>query len=100
MRKTTIKKITQGLLPLMVMAGLWLLGSCSPTPRNAQTVNRLPQIYPDYTDVTIPPNIAPLNFMLCDSADAVTAATTRRCSMRTSGTGCCATTAASGSPCR
>lgn len=72
MRKTTIKKITQGLLSLMVMAGLWLLGSCSPTPRNAQTVNRLPQIYPDYTDVTIPPNIAPLNFMLCDSADAVT----------------------------
>jgi hypothetical protein len=25
-------------------------------------------IYPDYTDVVVPPNIAPLNFMVCDSS--------------------------------
>lgn len=31
-------------------------------PTNYQTSNELPLIYPDYTDVVVPPNIAPLNF--------------------------------------
>jgi len=30
-----------------------------------------PFIYPDYTDIVIPPNIAPLNFMVSDSFDRV-----------------------------
>ncbi len=33
-------------------------------PETFQTVNEQPSIYPDYTDVTIPCNIAPLNFMV------------------------------------
>lgn len=37
-------------------------------PSNAKTVNALPAIYPDYCDVTVPCNIAPLNFMLSDEA--------------------------------
>ncbi|MGI6222251.1 MAG: hypothetical protein ACOYJG_01420 [Prevotella sp.] len=48
-----------------------LFAACSPSVENAVEVNRLPRMYPDYTDVTIPPNIAPLNFMLRDSVDAL-----------------------------
>jgi len=34
----------------------------------AQSVNRLPLIFPDYSEVTIPYNIAPLNFMVKEKA--------------------------------
>lgn len=36
-------------------------------PAKFETVDNLAALYPDYTDVTIPPNIAPLNFQVCDS---------------------------------
>ena len=46
-----------------------LLASCSRyEPQNAERVDSLPQIYPDYTFVTVPANIAPLNFQSCDTA--------------------------------
>lgn len=35
-------------------------------PENARKTHSLPTIYPDYTEVTIPANIAPLRFMLPD----------------------------------
>lgn len=38
--------------------------ACTPTPENVQQTNDLPPIYPDYTEVTIPINIAPLNFLV------------------------------------
>ena len=41
-----------------------LLSACTPVPKDAQQVDELPPIYPDYCDVTIPVNIAPLNFLL------------------------------------
>src|SRR5574344_1142907 len=56
---------------LLLTAFTLLLGSCSPSLDDAQQVNTLPHLYPDYTDVTIPRNIAPLNFMLRDSSEAV-----------------------------
>lgn len=34
----------------------------------AQSVTRLPLIFPDYSEVTIPYNIAPLNFMVKEKA--------------------------------
>ncbi len=43
-----------------------LLASCSVTHENARQADRLPAIYPDYTDITIPVNIAPLNFLVRD----------------------------------
>jgi len=54
----------------ILMAAL-ILSSCSATHENATKVNTLPCIYPDYTDITIPVNIAPLNFLVRD--DNVTA---------------------------
>ena len=43
---------------LLAMAG----SSCSESPTNPTLVNKLPAIYPDYIGVTIPANIAPMDF--------------------------------------
>ena len=50
------------LLVLLVLVG------CSSKVKNATKVNELPKIYPDYVGVTIPAEIAPLNFS-CTDAD-------------------------------
>ncbi len=44
---------------------------CSPTvPEHYQDEPRIPKIDPDYTSLTIPPNIAPLNFRIEESGAA------------------------------
>ena len=51
---------------LLFFAGL-LLSSCSSEvriPESARVVDKHVQIYPDYTNVVIPPNIAPMNFLI------------------------------------
>ena len=49
--------------------------SCAPSPENVQKSESLPSIYPDYIGVTIPVNIAPLNFLVrtegCEAIQAV-----------------------------
>lgn len=52
---------------------LVFLISCEAVPQNAQISNDYPTIYPDYIDVTIPQNIAPLNFLVRDSCQKVVA---------------------------
>lgn len=47
-------------------ASLLLLASCAQTHENAEHVDHYPNMYPDYADVTIPVNIAPLNFEIRD----------------------------------
>lgn len=47
-------------------ASLLLLASCAQTHENAKQVDHYPNMYPDYADVTIPVNIAPLNFEIRD----------------------------------
>ena len=42
-------------------------------PDNFKPSDKLPDIYPDYTDVTIPVNIAPLTFMMNDESEEVVA---------------------------
>ena len=52
-----------------------LLAACSrhpSVPSSYTQVNGEPKIWPDYTDVTVPPNIAPLNFLV-DSVENVVA---------------------------
>ena len=46
--------------------GCWLMASCASTPEHVSKANQLPDIYPDYIGVTIPADIAPLNFNLAD----------------------------------
>jgi len=50
---------------------VFLLAACTPSPKDVTQSDSLPTIYPDYADVTIPSNIAPLNFLLRNDADAV-----------------------------
>ena len=66
----TIKKYS----PLGGLGGLFfLLLSCSSPsiPTNATKTGKAPEIFPDYTGVTIPSNLCPTNFMLPDCEEAV-----------------------------
>ena len=49
---------------LYIAFGLTALLSCSKSYDNCVKVNYKPTIYPDYTDIVIPVNIAPLNFKI------------------------------------
>lgn len=40
-------------------------------PENARVIDSTPKIYPDYVNATIPVNIAPLNFDVCEEADKI-----------------------------
>ena len=42
--------------------GCWVMASCASRVENPTKVDALPAIYPDYVGVTIPAEIAPLNF--------------------------------------
>ena len=53
---------------IIVLIGVWILAACSSKPENVSKQDVLPQIYPDYIDVTIPTDIAPLNFSMADDA--------------------------------
>lgn len=56
---------------LTSLLSLILLLSCTPTPKDVSQSEAHPNIYPDYIDVTIPVNIAPLNFLIRDTVEAV-----------------------------
>ena len=66
-----MKRIIGKLYILVLLVLPEILVSCTPTPENVQKSQEMPSIYPDYCDVTIPVNIAPLNFLVRDSIDAV-----------------------------
>ena len=56
---------------LLSIIALLVLLSCTPTPSDVTKSEALPPIYPDYTNVTIPVNIAPLNFLVRDDIEAI-----------------------------
>lgn len=52
-------------LALLAFAAAWSVGACrDETPESVATVPRPPKIAPDYAGVVVPPNIAPLNFVI------------------------------------
>ena len=58
-------------VPLMAVYILFLFLSlfatgCADRPQNAERVSRIPRIFPDYAGVTVPAEIAPLNFSVLD----------------------------------
>ncbi len=69
----TMQKIMVSRLSFIIyhLSFLFLLSACTPTPENVQKSDLLPPLYPDYCDVTIPVNIAPLNFLLRADCEAV-----------------------------
>ena len=48
-----------------------MLAGCAPTPKQIEDTTDPIPMYPDYTDIMIPTNIAPLNFLLRNDADAM-----------------------------
>lgn len=58
MRRMTIE--------LMLLVGLYVLSACTSGPHDVEEVASMPEIYPDYTGVTVPVEIAPLNFSMAD----------------------------------
>ncbi len=60
---------------LSILAFAAIVASCGhpSVPTNAQKESRLPNIFPDYTEVTIPCNICPLNFAVREGASEVVA---------------------------
>lgn len=57
-----MKKTAYSILVCGVMA---LMTACTPSePKQSTETGTMPQIYPDYTNVTIPVNIAPMNFKI------------------------------------
>ena len=53
-----------------LLIGFLLFIACK-NQDNVQILNELPPIYPDYTDIAIPCNIAPLNFLLRNGAEKI-----------------------------
>ena len=72
MKIPAIVKIVSKILPLGGLGGLLLLSCSGPSvPTDATHTDKLPDMYPDYSEVTIPANLCPTNFMLPDCDEAV-----------------------------
>ena len=60
---------------LLVAALLSTLVGCTrrvgAPPKDSQLLDVTPKLYPDYVDVTIPVNIAPLNFDVCEEGEEI-----------------------------
>ena len=53
-----------------IIPSLLVLAACSTqVPDTSLALDNTPNIFPDYTDVTVPSNIAPLNFRIQENAD-------------------------------
>lgn len=65
-----LRKARELFQAIMVMSVIILLTGCSgKSGLEPSGTGRLPAIEPDYTDVTIPPNIAPMNFRIEEEGD-------------------------------
>ena len=59
-------KMNEHIIKSIGVFSLFLFASCSQLPTDVKKVNQQPVIYPDYVGVTIPADIAPLNFNFAD----------------------------------
>lgn len=64
--------LRHALMSMSVMSCVLFLLSCAGRTEPASVTDDLPDIFPDYIDVTVPSNIAPLNFMI-EGADHIRA---------------------------
>ena len=55
----------------LIIVLLVLLTSCGEQVVNPEKINSLPPVFPDYTGVTIPASIAPLNFVLTTNYEQI-----------------------------
>ncbi len=74
-----MNKILHSSLYLLLVTMYLVIASCTShpeVPSEYSKVERVPVIYPEYTDVVVPPNIAPLNFKLMEGCDVCVARVT------------------------
>jgi hypothetical protein len=62
--KNKFKKLIFSIITVIGLSFSGWLTSCSSDIKNAHETNRVASIYPDYYDLILPPNIAPLNFII------------------------------------
>ena len=60
-----------GAVALFAVVAFFVGGAAPEPPTEFAALDRAPTIYPDYRDVTIPPNIAPLNFDVQENAEEI-----------------------------
>ena len=58
-------------LSYILISALMLLSACTESVDNAARQDQLPKIFPDYIGVTIPENIAPMNFCVDDNIEKI-----------------------------
>lgn len=64
-------KKTQRILFALSLLGAFALGGCTPTvPADATKEARMARVLPDNHDAVLPPNVAPMNFMVQEEGDA------------------------------
>lgn len=70
MKMTSIHKVLTKVFSYLLLLTSCLLVSCSQSlPSDFTQSDALPKIYPDYVDVTVPVNIAPLTFEMDDQSE-------------------------------
>lgn len=69
-----IKRTILSSIPFLLLL-LLVLFTCSKPEEVVKSVDNLPNIFPDYIGVTIPPNIAPLNFKITEPVGYIQVAT-------------------------
>ena len=63
-----LKKVKTLIWELPCMLGWLLLVACNAQPANERQAGTQPDIFPDYIGVTVPVDIAPLNFAMADDS--------------------------------
>lgn len=57
------------LFPYLTLAAMMAFYACSGNGKPATELQETPVVYPDYREVVVPANIAPLNFMMAEADD-------------------------------
>ncbi len=77
MKRRPIPHSMMAVIAILLLA----LAGCTPTPENVTKSNALPPMYPDYIDITMPCNIAPLNFLVRDDHCEAVQVEARHCDL-------------------
>ncbi len=81
-------KLRQALISAITILAIISCGSNPSVPETFDTVTKQPMIFPDYKDVTVPCNIAPLNFAVNEGKEECVARFTFEGGEYTYGDGC------------
>jgi hypothetical protein len=67
LRRLGVTRLDKVMLYIALIS-IYMISACSSNTKSIIEINKEPSISPDYSGVTIPPNIAPLNFIIHETA--------------------------------